>query len=321
MRAWWVLLICSACAGDDGSRPLWNSGDRMHARVVVGDDGFEWLAGWHDTELNVDCPRTRSPIDACGATHATFIGYADATCTNVVVNVTGYAPLAWIREGAQIAGYQLDSKTPYTGAYYQRTALGCAATTAVPNTEQYLAHATDTVEIATSAPVAHTEYRAWTVEQRTWLDGGFELAVGGSMPATETLADGATRLRAIVAQSDNLVVPYSIRDTLRDEECAPFQVGSTMRCLPRLPSGSGTFDYSIFDDSQCTHSVDALAWPNGNALVVSDHVVYPTSTLLIGDYYQLVYNEPSPPTCMPVLKAYAGRRAEFSEFAELTETK
>jgi hypothetical protein len=73
------------------------SGSRLKAKRLVGEDGSKQFAGWYDTSLKVDCYYSlmQDGVKHCiPFTGASVSGFSDAACTVPLgaINVTGCAP-------------------------------------------------------------------------------------------------------------------------------------------------------------------------------------------------------------------------------------
>src|ERR1041384_2971780 len=106
MKACVAVLVLVGC-GDNAPMPAWQSGERMRARVAVADDGFEWLIGWHDSQLDVDCGLATPTPQACGVAAAS-IEFADPQCSTAVASVADYSQFVWSKQSGQALAYELD---------------------------------------------------------------------------------------------------------------------------------------------------------------------------------------------------------------------
>lgn len=297
----------------------------MHPRLLVADDGFTWLAGWSDTERNIQCGRMDSSIDACGGVQAMSVDYADDACTKPIVSVAEYSRYAWFAgPSGDVAGYELNSDW-YFGPHYVQTANGCGARTTPLSGQPFLAHATNLLEVSSTTTLMTPTNAPWSIVRRTWHDGGYELSLRGPLPATREWF-GNTRLQWIAVKAETYTVPYAIRDTQRGEDCTPVSTEQGIRCLPlTLEEVEEASSRMVFDNPQCTHATNALVATDRPALVMdltgqADHVIYPTAVAATGTFYQRTLLTVGQPGCVridgPVV---AAQPVALDQFAELTE--
>lgn len=258
--------------------PAWESGPQMRARTLVADDGFRWFAGWYDRARDLDCGDGRAEIEVCGAERAPAVRFADAACTEPLVEASTPGAIVWdVLDDSSIV--TLEVGEPWDGIAYvhDRGACVVSAYRGAPHRARIL----EGYAAARREVVAETA--TFAIVRRAWTDGAYQLASVGGWWSAVDVAEGRTRLRANVVTIGDYSAPVSIHDTARAEDCAPHVVGERTYCLP-VQSGQADMA-DVYSDAECTQPVDAIRYTSPGPILVGDRVLYSTGLRASGTFW------------------------------------
>ncbi len=215
------------------------SGSRLRANVLDAGGGARNFAGWHDTELGVDCGfrLAEDGVIRCLPGGSTSY-HTDASCTSYVVPNPSCSPApkyVMVDLPEQVDCHQPTAVVHEVGSKIAVPTLflgsGCQDV-GPPPVDQDVYLVGDAVP--PSAFVAAVEKSAPRGDQ---LEVPFLEAEDGAMEVT------------------------GVRDTKRDAACGEFPFGAEQRCVPWSWASNGFFYTAIFSDASCTNSLVAAGTP------------------------------------------------------------